>query len=1337
MSNGTEEDFRPLVDLNEAIMSSNVLSPDSWVRVDREGYRRFVELDRAARRSVTDELSSCAGVVTDDAKKLRFMAGFASHRAVRFHYAPSVATEDLKLLLAPFIDRKNRAPSIVYLRHELEEVSGLGHDVHQFFDQLPQGTAALNHHALLIPSTQRDDQGLPMPRSIASRLVNAADASGAVHILTDDLHVTWSLLGHKNLSPRVIFVMSSPRGDESDAIGAKDVARLADVLLSRDGRILVTDTTARDVVALQLGVERARVLLSVPEWGIAAIQDLADQGRPMVTLARNTNLLIAGHDFKFLGELVGVLQRVHGLTLSYDRWRTQRHQDVQASDTALSEADVILCEFSSNNAVWYSWHKRPGQTLIVHFHGYELFQDIVHDINVANVDKFVFVSEFYRQRVIQELGWPAERTTVIPNMIEVAEYLGTKIDDARFHLGLAGYVPILKRPDRALDLLETLLEHDDRYVLHLRGRNPWDYAWMWRQPVVQDAYRAFYERLIDNPELLAHVSFDAFDPDMGRWFRRIGWMLSPSSRETFHLAPVEGQASGAVPVVWDREGAREIFPEEFVHADMTSAADGILRANAIESGFDQASARARQAVQRWDLSHIAPLWADVLFGGSTQRPAVADEFDLTRMQQNFDETGDVAMLDRMLLLLLIRERDLVAAEALLNRYPGREEELSARTRELLSEHREEHLFRSGSFVRPPRSPGAAYLPVRDTALAISLEMAGAGGDLIPAREVNEAAAQLRITTLGSAAPASDIEALVADPELRPVQQVQWIADAVTRAARVHRPAALVTSAHFTTAWGTVLAARRLGVPAILETAGGDPDAAWMPGSDEFDAAVDTAAEVTTDVVTAAVSAHAHRTAATPSVTLGDLTVGVIADEFTQRTIAGRCHVVSIPRRDAYLHVASQNLDVLFVESAWTGHNREWFHGVAYYPNERDDIERAIATARALGVPVIFWNKEDPVHFRSFAPTAALCDAIYTTDADRIPAYLQLPDGHRPATVASMPFYAEPVLHNPLPGSWAEKHTVSYAGTYYGARYAHRSAELDALLAAAATQGLTIYDRQVNVPNSPYHFPSRYDDFIEGGLSYDQVLEAYKAHPVHINVNSVDDSPTMFSRRVVEIAASGAVVVSGTGLGLSRCLPAVPTENDPTRLEEILAPCMKDRAHWRQLSWEQLRQVRRSYLAEHALAIMFRGVGVPVAISDDTAWSAVVEDLTPDVAAELLAQTLRPQDVTVAAAHEDALVTLASAGIPVVSEPTAPWICTWRGPAGETWAEDIMHAARFAPRDVHRLGARVGDSTEHGLMSWSGATSGPEFVRRGGSTGRTLLWLLPAPEETTQEEKNND
>ncbi|MFJ4759343.1 glycosyltransferase [Kocuria marina] len=1202
-------------------------------------------------------------------------------------------------------------------------------------EDLGQGPP-LCEHWLPAAEAKRDTQGYVEARRAAWYLHCSAEATRAQLLITDQFEVLNALVTSPNIRVPLGW-LATPRALECmRTTPPRNFLGVLKRLRSTDGMVIVSRNDHARLLR-ELGDQGPITVLNPEGPGFPAdLKDVLRSACPLVRLTRDTTLLIAGHDFKFLGELVGALQRVRGLTLSFDRWRTQRHQDVQASDTALSEADVILCEFSSNNAVWYSWHKRPGQTLIVHFHGYELFQDIVHDINVANVDKFVFVSEFYRQRVIQELGWPAERTTVIPNMIEVAEYLGTKIDDARFHLGLAGYVPILKRPDRALDLLETLLEHDDRYVLHLRGRNPWDYAWMWRQPVVQDAYRAFYERLIDNPELLAHVSFDAFDPDMGRWFRRIGWMLSPSSRETFHLAPVEGQASGAVPVVWDREGAREIFPEEFVHADTASAADGILRANAIESGFDQASARARQAVQRWDLSRIAPLWADVLFAGSTQRPAVADEFDLTRMQQKFDETGDVAILDRMLLLLFIRERDLVAAEALLNRYPGREEELSARTRELLSEHREEHLFRSGSFVRPLRSPGAAYLPVRDTALVISHETAGVGGDVVAAPEVNEAAA-LRITTLGSAAPASDIESLVADPELHPVQQVQWIADAVTRAARVHRPAALVTSAHPTTAWGTVLAARRLGVPAILAPAGGEPDTAWMPGSDEFDAAVDTAAEVTTDVVTAAVSAHAHRTAATPSVTLGDLTVGVIADEFTQRTIAGRCHVVSIPRRDAYLHVASRNLDVLFVESAWTGQNREWFHGVAYYPNERDDIERAIATARALGVPVIFWNKEDPVHFRSFAPTAALCDAIYTTDADRIPAYLQLPDGHRPATVASMPFYAEPVLHNPLPGSWAEKHTVSYAGTYYGARYAHRSAELDALLAAAATQGLTIYDRQVNVPNSPYHFPSRYGDFIEGGLSYDQVLEAYKAHPVHINVNSVDDSPTMFSRRVVEIAASGAVVVSGTGLGLSRCLPAVPTENDPSRLEEILAPCMKDRAHWRQLSWEQLREVRRSYLAEHALAIMFRGVGVPVAIPDDTAWSAVVENLTPDVAAELLAQTLRPRNVTVAAAHEDALVTLASAGIPVVSEPTAPWICTWRGPAGETWAEDIMHAARFAPRDVHRLGARVGESTEHGLMSWSGATSGPVFVRRGGSTGRTLVWLLPVPEETTQEEKNND
>lgn len=1155
-------------------------------------------------------------------------------------------------------------------------------------------------HWMPAEDESRDTRGFVEARRVAWYVLGASQALNAHLIVTDRISLVSALVTSPNIPARTAYLIDTAEIQHLEQDPPRNLSGILRKLQERRGMVLCSHTS--DIPRLRALGFGGKVETFDPSVAFSAfrIRQLGQRSVPVVILPEEKTLLIAGHDYKFLGELVSVLGEIPGLTVTYDEWPTQVTHDVSRSDELLLDADVILCEFSSHNAVWYSWHKRSGQRLIVHFHGYELFQDFVHDINVDNVDLFVFVSEFYRQRVVKDLGWPIDRTVVVSNMIDLEDYRGAKIPSARFHLGLAGYVPILKRPDRALDLLELLLKHDDRYVLHLRGRNPWDYSWMWQQPVTQDAYRSFYERLTDDPELLAHLSFDPFGPDMGQWFRRIGWMLSPSSRETFHLAPVEGQASGAVPVIWDRDGAVEIFPGEFVHEDTQAAARAIINGNQDANTYDRHAATARRSVERFDVSSVAPLWADVLFGETQDVPRISEGFERSDLLEKFQRDGRAGDLDRLILLVLLRDQDLMAAEELIEQFPEHTGDLSYLTLDVLREMRTARLFSKGEFIRPPRSPGVAYQPRCGTALFV--------------RESKDQA-----TTLENA--------------------VQITADAVTRRARVECPAVLAVSPDAVTSWGVLVAARRLGVPAIL--VGEQSENESVPPAHEFDAVVTHEDEVTSDVVHAAVAEHARLANHTSSVTLGELTVGLIADEFTERTISGRCRVIRIPRQDAYLAVVEHDLDVLFVESAWSGHKKQWFHGVAYYKDEREDIERVVATARAKGVPVVFWNKEDPVHFRSFAPTAALCDAVYTTDADRIPAYLDLGGEHRPATVASMTFYAEPTLHHPLPGAWVEKPTVSYAGTYYGPRYAERSEELDGILGVAAQHGLTIYDRQLNIPNSPYRFPVRYDEFIEGGLSYDEVLEAYKAHPVHINVNSVNDSPTMFSRRVVEIAASGSVVVSGKGRGVRESLPAVTASDDPDTLGAVMAGCLEDRSMWRASAWDQLRAVRRSYLAEHALAVMFRGAGLPVRLTDETAWTAVVDRLTPEIATNLAEQTHPPAAVTVLSAEDAALATLSAHGIPVTESPVSRWASQWNEIESPTWAEDLMHAARFAPEDVSQIGARTGTSRERGLITWDGATHGPVFSRETESPGRTLIWLLPVqnqkPHEHDHPEETHD
>lgn len=1291
-----------------------------WVFVD---HADLASLQARRGPEIMEQIAAATrvrGVITPDAAGLEYLSRRAPRQAAGIYGLDAGASVADALAQVRSVRCGEGSPAVLLHRPHRSRTRGGGppagpvlHELCETAEQL-HGSAADAVHLLGAPDAQREN-GRIRPRNAAWHLAAAAQALGDAVLITDDVAVGAVLAGYKSLDASVWVLLDGPTVSHCTDPGSAQHAEVVQALLAvigKGGRILVGDAGLREALR-GVGELGGRVLLAGEDGALdlGRIRELVGAPGRAWSVPQRTTVLLAGHDFKFAGELVQILEQVRGVELLFDRWARQDQQSVDSSDRLLRQADVVLCEFASHNAVWYSWHKLPGQRLVVHFHGYELFQDWIPDINVANVDLFVFVSEFYRDKVVRDLGWPRERTTVVPNMIDVDDLDRPQAAGARFHLGIVGIVPVLKRPDRALDLLERLLEEDDRYVLHVRGRDPWDYQWMWRDPVVRDAYESFYERLAASPRLLNHVAFDAFGPDMGRWFQRVGWTLSPSFRETFHLAPVEGMAGGAVPVVWEREGAREIFDGRWVHPTTEEAARFILAANASAEAYDVESARAREHVRRYSLPEVAPAWWDVMFGAPGHEVELDPGFLRQDLEERYAERPTPAALDRLLLLVLKRDRDLEAARSLLAGRPVRTLELSQETRELLERTLADEAFAQATSRRPPRCEGAVYQVRHGGLLVVDLDRDGDGAP--------------DGTSVLVGAPGDPVPACRLPGGTQPAHAVQIVADAIVRRARLERPEVLVTVPAWECAWPTVVAARRLGVPAVL--AGELPPEGHGPDAGEFDAVAGSVQDVTAGTVGAAVARHRGLAARHAAPALEEITVGIIADEFTRRTVSGRCRTVVIHREDAYVQVASEPLDVLFVESAWTGPDNEWFHGIAYYENDHEDIRRVVKVARARGIPVVFWNKEDPVHFRSFAPTAALCDAVFTTDADRIPDYLLqggAEDAGRPRTAASLPFYAEPRLHNPLPGAWAPRRTVSYAGTYYGQRYAERSAELDRILHRAARHGLTIYDRQLNHPGSPYRFPEEYGPFIEGGLSYDDVLEAYKAHPVHINVNSVDDSPTMFSRRVVEIAASGSVVVSGRGRGLNEMLPDVPATEDVEVLDRIMGACLTDRRVWAEEAWTQLRAVRRAHLADQALTIMFRSAGLPVRLSAQTAWTAEVAAVDDDLVDSLLEQTLRPAAVRAAGPVDPAAATrLESAGITVGAPAGEHWTIDWRAGLPPTWAEDLLYAGHFCPADVTTVGARR-HGGEPGLLSWDAVPDGPVFRRPGAPEGRRLVWLLP-------------
>jgi Glycosyl transferases group 1 len=478
------------------------------------------------------------------------------------------------------------------------------------------------------------------------------------------------------------------------------------------------------------------------------------------------------------------------------------------------------------------------------------------------------------------------------------------------------------------------------------------------------------------------------------------------------------------------------------------------------------------------------------------------------------------------------------------------------------------------------------------------------------------------------------------------------------------------------------------------------------------------AKVVTRLVPATVSAASERdiwVAASRTRELGQIRLAGILDDMSRACFAPECLLnCDFTMSDWRERLEADPPHLLLVESAWSGNKGGWQYGIASYPHPDysglPQLRALLEWCRENGVPSVFWNKEDPVHFERFKEAAALFDHIFTSDANCIPLYQQL-GGEAVKSVAALQFAAQPRIHNPVPIVPSRSREPVFAGTYYRNRHADRQASLEMILDAARPFGLVIYDRTHGSTSEEYGFPERFAPHIKGRLPYEQVVSTYKRHRVFLNVNSVIDSPTMFSRRVFELLACGTAVLSTESAGMQALFgDLVPVAESPQDATQKLELLLNDDAYHQDLVTRASRFVLAHHTYRERLADVARAAGfdLPARAGEEIA-ALVLVDSAEDlelIEAGFLAQSRAPEEILVGLASE----TLMGAGLDRLTESfgvsrvrtvqqqgrdraerwrelaaltPSPWIAPWDASTayGEHHLRDLGAATRFAEADV--------------------------------------------------------
>jgi glycosyltransferase involved in cell wall biosynthesis len=220
----------------------------------------------------------------------------------------------------------------------------------------------------------------------------------------------------------------------------------------------------------------------------------------------------------------------------------------------------------NNDACFFEWASEllvPASFLPKHcpivtrLHSYEVTV-WANQVNWANVDRIIFVSNYIRKKFLEAHSEQAAKTCIINNGVDLERFMPQAHKPFQFNIGIMGTILPVKRVYETIFTIAALRDSGYQPHLHIAGgKAPGGHY---------DGYYIAIVRAIEKLNLQEYVTLHGHVTDTERWLRTMDIYLSNSYWEGQSVALIEAMASGCYCMAHFWDGSEDVLPQSNLYA---------------------------------------------------------------------------------------------------------------------------------------------------------------------------------------------------------------------------------------------------------------------------------------------------------------------------------------------------------------------------------------------------------------------------------------------------------------------------------------------------------------------------------------------------------------------------------------------------------------------------------------------------------------------------------------------------------------------------------------------------------------------------------------------------